>query len=522
MRFPRSSGILLHITSLPGHWGIGDLGGGAYRFVDFLVQSGQQMWQLLPLGPPAYGNSPYSCYSAFAGNPLLISPEQLIDDGFLPENALDSVPPPPINDANQVDFESVETAKQQLLATAFEYFQSDASPANRDLFAQFCNEQQDWLDDFSLYVALAGRYETLDWTAWPTDIASRDSAALTAARLELATAVEFASYVQFLFFQQWNALRSYANERNVWLFGDMPIFVAHGSADVWANQELFWLDASGKPTVVAGVPPDYFSETGQRWGNPLYNWDALAESNYAWWTERFRGAFAAFDLIRIDHFRGFESYWEIPAAAETAVIGQWVKGPGTAVFRAAERELGELPIVAEDLGLITEEVHELRDALKFPGMRVLQFGYDDVEEDYHRAEVYPEHSAAYTGTHDNDTVMSWYAGRDQVTSKTAEANGNEPVPTLTPIPEADLSSIPEGINWVLIGMVFDSASNTAVVPMQDVLGLGNEARMNTPGQALGNWGWRCQIDDLSPATADRLRRITQNSNRLNSSPINTM
>lgn len=520
MRFPRSSGVLLHITSLPGDGGVGDLGPGAYRFVDFLENAGQQLWQLLPLGPPAYGNSPYSCYSAFAGNPLLISPSQLVDDGFLPAEALDEFLPSQTSHPSSescADFGAVEQSKQRMLAASYDYFQSTANTTREKsqvALTQFCESQKEWLDDFTLFVALAEKHDALDWTTWPQELARRDAAAMNAARNELKQRINFAQYVQFLFFQQWGALKAYANERNIRMFGDMPIFVAHSSADVWANQELFWLDPSGQATVVAGVPPDYFSETGQRWGNPLYDWNALAKTNYVWWTERFRGAFEAFDLIRIDHFRGFESYWEIPADAPTAVTGQWVKGPGTAVFRAAEQALGELPIVAEDLGLITDEVHELRDALKFPGMRVLQFGYDNVEEDYHRAEVYPEHSAAYTGTHDNDTVMSWYAGRDQL-NPTKEAKGTDASATGAPVPaEIPVPEIPEGMNWVLIGMVFDSASDTAVVPMQDILGLGNEARMNKPGEADGNWTWRCTIDAFNSETAGRLRQITESSNRL--------
>lgn len=471
------------------------------------------MWQLLPLGPPAYGNSPYSCYSAFAGNPLLISPNQLVDDGYLPESALQQLPSIKTSNETQADYAAAENAKQEILATSFEYFTAAATPEQRTAFEAFCKSQQVWLDDFATYVALARKHDTLDWSAWPADLAARNPASLATVREELAEEVAFASFVQFLFFEQWNGLKSYANERNIRMFGDMPIFVAHSSADVWANQDLFFLDQSGKPNVVAGVPPDYFSETGQRWGNPLYNWSALAKTDYAWWTERFRGAFSAFDLIRIDHFRGFEAYWEIPASAPTAVDGRWVKGPGTAVFHAAERALGELPIVAEDLGLITEEVHELRDALKFPGMRVLQFGYDDVEQDYHRAEVYPEHSAAYTGTHDNDTVMSWYAGRDRITPPANDPDA--PVPATLPVAE-----IPTGMNWMLIGMVFDSASDTAIVPMQDILGLGNEARMNMPGEADGNWTWRCRLDDLNSDVAQRLRQITESSGRLSTSTIN--
>ena len=394
-------------------------------------------------------------------------------------------------------------------------------PDQRQAFDTFCNEQQTWLDDFSLYNALARKYKSLDWTNWPAELAQREPAALESARLKMANEVVFASYLQFLFFTQWTGLKTYANAKNIRLFGDMPIFVAHGSADVWANQDLFLLDDDGHTRVVAGVPPDYFSETGQRWGNPLYDWDAIAETGFAWWTERFRSAFATFDLIRIDHFRGFESYWEIPTASPTAVDGRWVNGPGAAVFHAAQSALGDafpdgLPIVAEDLGLITDEVHRLRDALELPGMRVLQFGYDDIEDNYHRPEAYPEHSVAYTGTHDNDTVLSWYGGRGKNGSAVDESNGQEASTASAPLPDSDN---PDGMHWVLIGMVLDSASDTSIIPLQDILGLGTEARMNTPGEADGNWDWRCQLTAFSAENARRLRKLTESSGRIVAEPV---
>ncbi len=485
---------------------------GAYRFVDFLEASGQQLWQLLPLGPPAYGNSPYSCYSAFAGNPLLISPEQLVQHGYLPESAASGFPQEPPADPTFADHAAASQAKQPLLAASFQHFQSCAAPEQIAALQAFQDANQVWLDDFTLFQALANREGTLDWTQWPEHLATRNEDAIQGARAELDEEIQRISYLQFLFHEQWSQLKSYANEKHIRMFGDMPIFVAHSSADVWANQHLFWLDASGKPSVVAGVPPDYFSATGQRWGNPLYNWNALAKTGFQWWIERFQSAFNTLDLIRIDHFRGFQAYWEIPASAPTAVDGKWVQGPGKSVFLAAERALGELPIVAEDLGMITDEVHQLRDALQFPGMRVLQFGYDNEQDLYHRPESYPKHSVAYTGTHDNDTVMSWYAGRHHLPA--SDAN-EQPSTRPATLPVVD---IPEGMHWVLIGMVLDSAADTAIIPFQDVLGLGNEARMNTPGEPDGNWTWRCTFDNFDPDTAQRLGEVTENAARRNPVP----
>ena len=456
-RFDRASGVLLHITSLPSEFGVGDLGPDAYRFVDFLASTGQRMWQILPLGPTSYGDSPYSSYSAFAGNPLLISPRLLVREGLLTED--DVRPWANLCDPAVADYGAARPCKSRLLEQAFGNFRQRPVCQLTDDFEAFCVEQRWWLDDFVLFASLMQHYGTGDWTRWEPGLVHRDPAVLRRWRSELARQIEYEQFVQFIFRRQWEGLRRYAHAHRVKLFGDMPIFVAHGSADVWAHQSLFWLEPSGAPKFVAGVPPDYFSETGQLWGNPLYNWAALADSNYRWWTQRFQNAFELYDLLRIDHFRAFEAYWEVPASAKTAIHGRWAPGPGSAPFHAARQQLGELPIVAEDLGLITPEVHALRDELDFPGMRVLQFGFDDEEDLFHRPESYPIHSVAYTGTHDNSTLLGWYLARQQ--------NPQEDI--LDRYLQDPLGSgIP--VHWQLISMVLHSHSDLAIVPLQDILG----------------------------------------------------
>lgn len=501
MRFPRSSGILLHIPSLPSPYGIGDLGPGAYEFVEFLQASGQTIWQILPLGPPApldepgHGNSPYSCYSAFAGNSLLISPSILVGDGLLDQADVSPLDTP----ETKVDYRAVSRFKRPLLERAFANFLSSATGAMRESFDAFCGEHTGWLEDFARFEAIMRHFGQPDWTQWPSELVQRSESAIEEWDERLQNEITFSKFVQFTFESQWKRLKQYAGERQVRMYGDMPIFVAHHSADVWANQELFCLDESGIPTCVAGVPPDYFSKTGQLWGNPQYNWDALESTDYAWWTARFGGALRQFDLLRVDHFRAFEAYWEIPAGAASAVNGEWRAGPGEKPFQAARKQLGQLPIIAEDLGLITEEVLALRDRLEFPGMRVLQFGFETEEDDFHRPSQYPEHSVAYTGTHDNDTVMGWYHDR-------------KPDPEFPDPLDAYITS-DRDIHWQLIQAVLESKSDTAIVPMQDTLGLGNEARMNVPGEAAGNWTWRVSSTALTDDLASRLREMTADANR---------
>lgn len=502
--FPRSSGVLLHITSLPGPYGVGDLGESARRFVDFLAEAGQQVWQVLPLSPTIQCNSPYSSYSAFAGNPLLISPTELVADGFLTQEDLEGIAELPCSPT--ADFEAAASLKRTFLDLAFERFRHSQACEEIDEFESFCTLQQWWLRDFALFSALIQHYGNDCWDRWDEGLVHRDSESLAQWRQILAPSIEREQFVQYLFFLQWKKLKEYAHARHVRMFGDMPIFVSRGSADVWANQNLFCLNDEGYPTAVAGVPPDYFSEDGQLWGNPLYRWDRIKETGYRWWIQRFRTAFELYDLLRIDHFRGFEAYWEVPAGASTARSGKWVAGPGTDLFNAAKRQLGELAIVAEDLGMITEEVHAMRDALGFPGMRVLQFGFDSVTDSYHRPESYPPNSIAYTGTHDNDTVVGWFQQRRLNSMHSGKRD------LLDRYLSADTRE--DSIHWQLMAMVFNSASHTAIVPMQDVLGLGNSARMNLPGMAQGNWQWRLLPEQLEDSLAAQLRVLTEHSRRL--------
>ncbi len=508
MRFPRSSGILCHITSLPTasearEYGIGDLGKASYAFVDYLQAAGQTIWQVLPLGPPAAGDSPYSSYSAFAGNPLLISLDMLVEEGWLSEHDI-ALPSGLSTPRAQVDYALVSEFKLPVLRKAFDNFCERGSQQQREDFDRFIELNAWWLDDFGRFEALMRHFGKADWTQWPAELVRHAAGPEFEQTIEtwdakLSSEIQFAEFQQFVFDAQWRRLKQYANDRNVRVYGDMPIFVAHESADVWANQSIFCLAESGKPTLVAGVPPDYFSKTGQLWGNPQYRWDVLEQTDYRWWVQRFGYAFQQFDLLRIDHFRGFEAYWEIPASAKTAVGGKWVEGPKEKVFDAAREKLGELALIAEDLGMITESVHELRDRLGFPGMRVLQFGFDVKEDDFHRPSTYPEHSVAYTGTHDNDTVMGWYKARKV-------AKGQEDL-------LAEVVTSDTDIHLQLIAAVLHSASDTAIIPVQDILGLGNEARMNMPGLADGNWAWRLMPGQLTDPVAKTIGEMTRNAGR---------
>ena len=486
----RASGVLLHPTSLPSRFGIGDFGPDAYRFVDALVEMGQKLWQVLPLGPTGYGDSPYQCFSAFAGNPLLISLERLVEENALSPDDLNAVPSFP---AHQVAYGDVIEFKQALLYRSYIYFLQYASAERHAAFEAFCADNADWLDDYALFMALKAAHKGEAWTAWQDDVARRTATALSRARSQLADAIQKQKYLQFQFFRQWHALKRYANEKGVKIIGDIPIFVAFDSADVWAHRELFHLDERGKPTVVAGVPPDYFSPTGQRWGNPLYRWDVMAKQGYQWWIARCRAAFAMFDYVRIDHFRGFEAYWEVPASEPTAVNGRWVKGPGKAMFQAVQNALGQLPIIAEDLGVITPEVKALRDALGFPGMRVLHFAFvADASSDF-LPHNYVRNTVAYAGTHDNDTTIGWFEKLDPVTrQQVLDYTGSDGTQ----------------INWALIRLLLMSVADTVILTLQDVMGLGSEARMNLPGRADGNWQWRFTWDQLTDDIQARLRKLT--------------
>jgi 4-alpha-glucanotransferase len=494
MRFPRSGGVLVHPSSFPGRYGIGDLGDTAYQFVDFLAQSKQSLWQILPLGPTGYGDSPYQGFSAFAGNPLLISPDRLERDGHLPAEALADVPD---LTAHGVDYGPVIETKRNLLSSAHSHFQSRGTREQRRAFHRFCHENASWLDDYALFMALKAHHMGHRggmWNTWPEEIALRRPAAMERWSCRLGTQVEFHQFQQFLFFGQWLELRSYANERGIRIIGDVPIFVAFDSADVWANQDLFYLKSDGSPSVIAGVPPDYFSETGQRWGNPLYRWDQMARDGYAWWIRRLQMVFAQVDMVRIDHFRGFEAYWEIPAEEETAVVGRWVKGPGAVFFEAMHEALGDLPIIAEDLGVITPAVVELRDQFGFPGMKVLQFAFGGEKNSDFLPFRFSSNCVVYGGTHDNETAIGWYLNaseeeRDHV--------------------RRYLSRDGHDIAWDLIRLAYASVADTAVATMQDLMTLGNEARMNYPSRPSGNWQWRYSSEMLTDEIAHRLAQITE-------------
>lgn len=494
MRLPRAGGVLVHPTSFPSPYGIGDLGVGAYDFIDFLVKSKQSIWQILPLGPTGYGDSPYQSFSAFAGNPLLISLERMVEDGYMPaELQAETLDFP----ANKVDFGRVIKFKHRLLKLAFLNFETSGPNRHKETFAQFCKENSDWLEDYALFMALKDFHEDQDggiWNSWPREIALREPRAIKYWSEKLEIEVRLHKFNQFIFFEQWLALKTYANGKSIQIVGDVPIFVAFDSADVWANPQLFHLDDDGMPTVIAGVPPDYFSKTGQRWGNPLYRWDVLARDDYAWWTARLKMVFTQVDIVRIDHFRGFEAYWEIPATEPTAEVGRWVKGPGPAFFEAMEKQLGQLPIIAEDLGVITPGVEALRDRFAFPGMKILQFAFGGERNSSFLPHNFGRNYVVYSGTHDNETTLGWYrnASRDEQdhVRRYIARDGTD-------------------ISWDLIRLAYASVADTAVVPLQDLMSLDNKARMNFPGKSGGWWGWRYTPEMLNDFIANRLRELTE-------------
>ncbi len=497
MTFERSSGVLLHPTSLPGPYGIGDLGPQAYGWIDWLAAARQRLWQTLPLGPTGYGDSPYQCFSAFAGNPYLISPDLLVEDGLLRQDEASATP---ASSADRVDYGPVIKHKLRLLAQAFVRFAPD------DAFERFCAEQASWLEDFALFMALKDAHDGAVWSTWAPDLVGRKPGALQEARATHARAVEEHKFRQFTFYRQWRKLKSYTNGKGIRVIGDVPIFVAYDSADVWAHQELFFLDAAGRPTVVAGVPPDYFSKTGQLWGNPLYRWDQLKAQGYRWWIQRMRSAFALADIVRIDHFRGFAAYWEIPAGAPTAEEGKWVPGPSADLFEALQAELvadapasgPALPIIAEDLGVITREVVALRDQYAFPGMKILQFAFGTDGSDVYLPHHFPVNCVVYPGTHDNDTGRGWFEG----------ASRQERAFCRRYLGDAD-----GDIAWGLIRLAWSSVAVYALTTLQDVLSLGTEARMNLPGRPSGNWGWRFRVPQLNDALLTRLRETTETYGR---------
>ena len=501
MNFPRSSGILLHPTSLPGLFGIGDLGPEAYSFADFLDGSGQSFWQVLPLGPTGYGDSPYACYSAFAGNTLLISPEQLVAEGLLSQSDLRPVPSEP---GERIDFAHVHALKDDLLQKAYERYKRTTDTLLRSAFETFAQQHADWLEDYALFRALKDMHGGIAWNHWEPALVRRTPAALVREREKLRDQVEAQMFYQFLFFRQWFALKNYCNNRGIKLVGDLPIFVAHDSADVWTNPEEFKLDKNGAPIVVAGVPPDYFSTTGQLWGNPLYDWDRMLDEGFTWWIERVRATLNVVDVVRVDHFRGFAACWEIPGGDTTAERGQWAEAPGRELFTAIRKALGELPIIAEDLGVITPDVVALRDNFGFPGMRILQFGFGSDKSNIDLPHNYTQNVVAYTGTHDNDTTVGWFRSvAGEGSTRTAKQIERERTFCLN-----YLNTNGKEIHWDFIRTVFASVANTAIVPLQDVLGLGTEARMNLPNSTSGNWAWRYQPGVLTKKIESRLRELT--------------
>ena len=508
MKFERASGVLLHPTSLPGPYGIGEIGPEAERFVDFLQATGQHLWQILPLGPTSFGDSPYQSPSTFAGNPLWISFDLLIQDKLLTKAQLKHFPAFP---ADKVDFGPVIAARFAVLKKVCASFGEKASPDMQAEFADFCARSADWLDDYALFSALKDAHGGVPWTQWEPELGRREPAALQAARERHAEDVRAVKIVQYLFDRQWKRLRAYGAERRIQFIGDIPIFVAHDSADVWAHPHLFFLKPDGQPSVVAGVPPDYFSATGQLWGNPLYNWDAHRAQNYDWWMARLRRIFELVDVVRIDHFRGFEAYWEIPGGETTAMNGKWVKGPDQHLFEVLLQRMGRLPIIAEDLGVITPPVEALRDRFEFPGMRILQFafGNDDRAAEF-RPESYPAHCCVYTGTHDNDTTVGWFNSQAGAGSTRTQDQIDAERKMILDY----LGTDGHEIHWDLIHLGSRSNADTFVTPLQDLLGLGSEARMNTPGVAGGNWQWRFTWDQLTDEIRDRFAYVTRSTGRM--------
>lgn len=486
----RAAGVLLHPTCLPGPYGIGDLGPAAYQWVDALAEAKQTWWQILPLGPTGFGDSPYQCFSAFAGNPNLISPDLLARDGLLSSGDLAR----PWFPTDRVDFGPVIAYKGGLLRRAWARFQDGAAPTLRPEFEAFRARHTSWLPDFALFQALKEAHGGKAWLQWPEDIALRRPEALADARRRLADVAVDHEFRQFLFFRQWGALRRHAADAGVRLIGDIPIFVAGDSADVWAHREYFQLDEHGMPRVVAGVPPDYFSATGQLWGNPLYDWDVLRRDGYSWWLDRLRGTLEQVDLIRLDHFRGFAAYWEIPAGMPTAETGRWVPGPGAEFLRAARDALSGLPLIAEDLGIITPDVEALRDEFGLPGMRILQFAFGGAVENRFLPHNYERNAVVYTGTHDNDTTRGWYGGLTEPERHFLRTY---------------IARDAHDIAWDLIRLASMSVADLAIVPLQDILDLGSLARMNLPGTPSGNWAWRFREGMFHPGVVARLGELTE-------------
>jgi 4-alpha-glucanotransferase len=495
----RSSGVLMHVTSLPSPYGIGDFGPSAFDWVDRLHDAGQKWWQALPLGPTGCGNSPYSCLSSFAGNSLLVSPELLIEDGLLSPADCEAGRRFP---KSEVDFDAVIAFKHRLLDQAWHNFDTCASPELRAEFERFCSAEAHWLEDYALFRALKARFGGAEFLEWPQELRRRTPSALAGARHDLADQINESRFGQFLVSRQGNRLKAYAHERGVFLIGDLPFFVSLDSSDVWANPECFQLDSNLRPRFVAGVPPDYFSATGQLWGNPVYDWEALRRSGYRWCIDRFKSLLGHVDLIRLDHFRAFCAAWHVPPTAKTAETGHWLPGPGGAFFEAVRAELGHLPFIAEDLGLITPDVVALRDQFELPGIRVFQFGFDGNQGNPHLPHNCFPNTVAYTGTHDNNTTRGWFESLPEHVRQAARSYA------------AKVGSGTSEVAWDFIRSVWSAQAGLAIAPLQDLLNLGVEGRMNVPGVATGNWRWRCTEQMLKPALFDRLRELTISTGRM--------
>ncbi len=496
MSFPRASGILLHPTSLASRGGIGDFGPSANAFADFLASARQGLWQVLPLGPLGFGDSPYSSTSAFAGNPLLISLERLADHGWNDPTLVDTL----AGEVEPVDYRAIFQRKLPMVFEAARTFVRSATANARLRYESFCRQNQWWLDDFVLFDELRARFRLENWNRWPRELTHRDPVAIEMTRAEMLDELDVRRAVQFFFYEQWQALRAYCAQRSIRVVGDIAIFVNFDSADVWTHPELFRLNSELNPEVVAGVPPDFFSENGQRWGNPLYRWDAMREQGYSWWIDRMRWLTHNFDYVRLDHFRGFSQCWEIPASEPTAIHGRWVDGPKDDLFVKLREALGGLPFFAEDLGYITPDVHALRERLQIPGMAVLQFGFGNVGAHTHLPHTFTTEKVVYTGTHDNDTSLGWWeSGATEHERQQAQSY---------------LGRCEDGVNWAMIRAASDSVASLCVVPLQDALGLGSDARMNVPSRAGGNWRWRFRADLLRPELAEKLAALAEVSDRL--------
>ncbi len=500
----RKSGIILHPTSLPGKYGIGSFGQGAYQFVDFLVNAGQQLWQILPLGPTTYGDSPYQSFSAFAGNPSLIDPERMVKFGLLEEADLKT----DIEfDDTKVDFEIVQTFKQKLLKRAYHNFKSKGSYELKKEFVTFIKQNDFWLEDYALFMAIKKQQKDKPWFEWDEGLKRRDEKDLAVIKLDMSEEISYQMFAQFVFFRQWKTLKAYANSQGVEIIGDLPIYVAGDSADAWANPQLFEFDSDLQPRLVAGVPPDVFSETGQLWGNPIYDWEFMQETRFDWWVKRMRANLDMYDYVRVDHFRGFESYWAVPADEETAENGRWIKAPGRALFQTLREQISNaLPILAEDLGVITPQVEELRDSFSLPGMKILHFAFESDADNAYLPHNHIQNSVTYTNTHDNDTTKGWFDALNEQT----QANVKKYLICV------------ESIHWDLMRYAWASCSKWALTVLQDVLGLDAGARMNIPGTGTGNWTWRFKEDDLTDEHAEKLLELTVSYGRLRKQEVDEL